>query len=92
MPRPRRAEGRGRLIEEQDLGIGDQRLGDFEKLSLGQTEETGWGVGEQLEVEIEVRQKLARPFLAAPERWPLVGWRRQIEVVLNRLACTNEVS
>ena len=45
----------------------------------------GRGVGEQLEVQVELRQHPSRPSLPPPVRRPLVGRGRQVEVVLDRL-------
>ena len=78
------AERGGGLVEEQHLGLGHERLGHLEQLALGHGERAHRGVGEQLEVEVEVGEDLARPLLPAPvARAPLAG--RVVEVVLHRL-------
>ena len=80
-----RSQGGGRLVEQQHLRVGDERLGHLEELAVGQGEGPRRGVREQLEVEVELGQELPRPLLPPPERRSLVLGRRQVEVVLHRL-------
>ena len=78
------AEGGGGLVEEQHLGFGHERLGHLEQLALGHRERAHRGVREQLEVEVEVGEDLARPLLPVPvARASLPGG--VVEVVLHRL-------
>jgi hypothetical protein len=47
-------EGRGGLVEEEHLRLGDEGLGHLEELPVGQRQEPGRYVGEQLEIEVEL--------------------------------------
>ena len=79
------AQGRGGLVEEQHLRVGNERLRDLEELTVGEGEGPRRGVGEELEVEVELREEPARPLLPPPVRRALVRRGRQVEVVLHRL-------
>ena len=72
-----RSQGRGRLVEQQHLRVGDERLGHLEELAVREGEGARRGVGEQLEVEVELGKDLARPPLPPPVRRAPIRRRRE---------------
>ena len=77
-----RPEGRRRLVEEQHLRLGEQRLDDFEELSLRERERPR-GRGRR-DAELELDQTVGRPSIHASVRRSEVGRCREVEVLGHR--------
>ena len=61
-----RPERRRRLVEEQDLRLGEQRLDDLEQLPLGERQRARGR--RHRDVELELREPRGRPLLHASVR------------------------
>ena len=86
-----RSQGRGRLVEQQHLRVRHQRLGHLEELAVGQVRKPPERP-EQLEVEVELGQPLARPLLPLPNRRSPVLGRRQERLFFTGSGRISEVS
>ncbi len=76
------AESGRRLVEQEHLRSGKQRLDDLEELSLGERERAcGSGRGD---VEVELGQPLGRPCAHASVRRSQLGRCREIEILRHR--------
>ena len=77
-----RSERRRRLVQEEDLRVGEQRLDDLEELPLGERQRPHrsgrWNV------ELKLREPLGRPLLHPPVRRLQVTRHREAEVLRHR--------